>query len=171
MPVFVHNHVRIFGVVHAPFAEVEPGRSGSEVKRALVCTTVGIDIHGDRVVHHSAVPQTGHALLPFINVVEHVNHFKFGIGTAKLRIRTGQYRYGDAGRIEFLNHRCGIGEGKSNPVPRQLNISLSAKRVKHRRVSVVRVHVDATIRDVSHREGVGSEDVRGHGRIQPSNEV
>ena len=113
MAVLVNDYVGILGVVNSSLAKVEPWWVGSKVKGTEVCAVVSIHINGNGVGDHGRVTEVGHALLPLINVVESVNHFKFRIAAAEECSRARQYGYCNSRRIKFLNHRCGVGQNEA----------------------------------------------------------
>ena len=120
MAVLVNHNVGILGIVNAPFSKVELRRVGSVVKGTEVCTVVGIYINGNGVGDHARVPEVCHALLPLVNVVEHVNHFKFRVAAAEEGSGSRQYGHGNSRRIKFLNHRCGVCQNEARSVPSKL---------------------------------------------------
>ena len=113
MAVLVNDYVGILGVVNSSLAKVEPGRVGSKVKGTEVCAVVCIHINGNGVGDHGRVTQVAHALLPLVNVVERVNHFKFRVAAAEECTWSRQYGHGNSRRIKFLNHRCGVGQNEA----------------------------------------------------------
>ena len=91
MAVLVNDYVGILGIVNAPFSKVELRWACSIVKGTEVCAVVGIHINGNGVGDHAWVPEVGHALLPLVNVVQRIYHFKFRVAAAEEGSGSRQY--------------------------------------------------------------------------------